>query len=95
MGTTTLILVLVFLLLLVMNVPIAVSIAMAAFVAILAEGINPSVMMSLKMANGVNSFALLAIPFFILSGHLMGRPVRAKGCPAFPPGPAENSTLVG
>jgi tripartite ATP-independent transporter DctM subunit len=73
MGTTTLILVLVFVLLLVMNVPVAVSIAMAAFVAILAEGINPSVMMALKMANGVNSFALLAIPFFILSGHLMGR----------------------
>ena len=73
MGATTIILVLVFVLLLVMNVPIAVSIAMAAFVAIFAEGIDPSVMMATKMANGVNSFALLAIPFFILSGHLMGR----------------------
>ena len=78
MGATTIILVSVFLLLLVMNVPIAVSIAMAAFVAILAEGIDPSVMMALKMANGVNSFALLAIPFFILSGHLMGRGGMAK-----------------
>ncbi len=73
MAVTALILVLVFVLLLVMNVPVAVSIAIAAFVAILAEGIDPSVMMALKMANGVNSFALLAIPFFILSGHLMGR----------------------
>ena len=73
MGTTTLILILVFILMLVLNVPVAVSIAMAAFVAILAEGINPSVMIAAKMANGVNSFALLAIPFFILSGHLMGR----------------------
>jgi len=73
MGATTIVLVLVFVLLLVMNVPIAVSIAMAAFVAIFAEGIDPSVMMATKMANGVNSFALLAIPFFILSGHLMGR----------------------
>ncbi len=73
MGATTIILVLVFVLLLVMNVPIAVSIAMAAFVAIFAEGIDPSVMMATKMANGVNSFALLAIPFFIFSGHLMGR----------------------
>ncbi|RKY12148.1 MAG: hypothetical protein DRP65_02120 [Planctomycetota bacterium] len=73
MGTTTIILVLVFVLLLVMNVPIAVSIAMAALVAIFAEGIDPSVMLATKMANGVNSFALLAIPFFILSGHLMGR----------------------
>ncbi len=73
MGPTTLILVFVFVLLLVMNVPVAVSIAMAAFVAILAEGIDPSVMMAAKMANGVNSFALLAIPFFILSGQFMGR----------------------
>jgi tripartite ATP-independent transporter DctM subunit len=73
MGAVALVLVLVFVLLLVMNVPIAVSIAMAAFVAVLAEGVDPSVMLASKMANGVNSFALLAIPFFILSGHLMGR----------------------
>jgi len=78
MGTTTIILVLVFLLLLVMNVPIAVSIAMAAFVAIFAEGKAPSVMMATKMANGVNVYALLAIPSFILSGHLMGRGGMAK-----------------
>ncbi len=73
MGTTALILVAVFVILLVMNVPIAVSIALATFVAVLAEGANPSVVVAAKMANGVNSFALLAIPFFILSGHLMGR----------------------
>ena len=73
MGSVALVLVLIFVLLLVMNVPIAVAIAMAAFVAILAEGVDPSVMLATKMANGVNSFALLAIPFFILSGHLMGR----------------------
>ena len=68
-----LILVVMFLLLLVMNVPIAVSIAMASFVAILASGADPSIVVASKMANGVNSFALLAIPFFILSGHLMGK----------------------
>ena len=73
MGAVALVLVFVFVLLLVLNVPIAVAIAMAAFVAILAEGVDPSVMLATKMANGVNSFALLAIPFFILSGHLMGR----------------------
>ena len=42
MGAVALVLILVFVLLLVMNVPIAVSIAMAAFVAILAEGVDPS-----------------------------------------------------
>lgn len=67
------ILVVVFVLLLVMNVPIAVSIAMATFFAILVEGSDPTIMVASKMANGVNSFALLAIPFFILSGHFMGR----------------------
>lgn len=73
MGTVALILVAVFLVLLVMDVPIAVAIALSTFVAILAEGSDPSVVVAANMANGVNSFALLAIPFFILSGHLMGR----------------------
>ncbi len=73
MGVVALILVLVFILLLVMNVPIAVAITLAGFAAILAEGSDPSIMLASKMANGVHSFALLAIPFFILSGHLMGR----------------------
>ena len=73
MSMIALILVVMFLLLLVMNVPIAVSIAMASFFAILASGANPTIVVASKMANGVNSFALLAIPFFILSGHLMGK----------------------
>jgi tripartite ATP-independent transporter DctM subunit len=73
MGTVALILVLVFVLLLVMDVPIAVAIALSTFAAILAEGADPSVVVAANMANGVNKFSLLAIPFFILSGHLMGR----------------------
>ncbi len=73
MGTVALILIAVFILMLVMNVPIAVSIALASFFAIVAAGIDPTIVIASKMANGVNSFALLAIPFFILSGHLMGR----------------------
>lgn len=73
MGLTALLLVIVFVLLLVMNVPIAVSIALATFLAVLAEGADPSIILAAKMANGVNSFALLAIPFFILSGYLMGK----------------------
>lgn len=73
MGTIALILVSVFLVLLLMNVPIAVAITMASFVAILAEGSNPAVVLAGQMANGINSFSLLAIPFFILSGYLMGK----------------------
>jgi len=73
MELMTIIFVISFLLLIIINVPIAVSIALATFIAILAEGSDPSIVIAGKMANGVNSFALLAIPFFILSGHLMGR----------------------
>jgi len=73
MGAIALVLITVFILLLVLNVPIAVSIALATFFAVLAEGSDPSIVVAAKMANGVNSFALLAIPFFILSGHLMGK----------------------
>jgi tripartite ATP-independent transporter DctM subunit len=73
MGTIAIILIAVFVLLLIMNVPIAVAIAMAAFVAILAQGAQPGIVVASSMVNGVNSFTLLAIPFFILSGMLMGR----------------------
>ena len=73
MEVVALMLVIVFALLLVSNTPIAVAIALATFLAIFVEGSDPSIVVASKMANGVNSFALLAIPFFILSGHLMGK----------------------
>ncbi|MGJ8654669.1 MAG: TRAP transporter large permease [Opitutaceae bacterium] len=73
MGTVAVILIVTFIVLLLLDVPIAVAIALASFTAILAEGSDPTVVLAAKMANGVNSFALLAIPFFILSGHLMGK----------------------
>lgn len=73
MGTVALVLITVFVLLLVMHVPIAVAIALATFFAVLADGADPSIVVAAQMVNGVNSFALLAIPFFILAGHLMGK----------------------
>ncbi|MFD2257854.1 TRAP transporter large permease [Luteolibacter algae] len=73
MAEVALILVVVFVLLLFMNTPIAVAIGLATFAAVLLEGSDPTVVVAANMANGVNSFALLAIPFFILSGHLMGK----------------------
>ncbi|MBC2605266.1 TRAP transporter large permease [Pelagicoccus albus] len=68
-----LILVVVFAVLLFMNVPIAVAIAVASMLAMLIDGHDPSLMVASKMANGIDSFALLAIPFFIFSGLLMGK----------------------
>lgn len=67
------VLVVVFTVLLLMNVPIAVAIASATLLAMVINGHDASLMVASKMANGIDSFALLAIPFFILSGLLMGR----------------------
>jgi tripartite ATP-independent transporter DctM subunit len=59
--------------LLLIDVPIAVAIAMATFLCIYASGGDATYTVALKMANGIDSFTLLAIPFFILSGLLMGQ----------------------
>ena len=56
--------------LLVVGVPVAVSLAGASLLYILIDGMPPVVMIH-TMVNGVDSFPLLAIPFFILAGHLM------------------------
>ncbi len=66
-------LVLAFAVLLALKVPIGVAIAMATFLAILGTGGDPNYTIAMKMANGIDSFALLAIPFFIFSGLLMGK----------------------
>lgn len=63
-----------FVLLLCLNVPIAVAIGIATVLTILVAGDLPAlILVAQRMATGLDSFALLAIPFFILSGQLMGR----------------------
>ena len=56
--------------LLVTGVPVAVALGVASLIFIIMEGI-PSIVVLHNMVNGVNSFTLIAIPFFILAGHLM------------------------
>jgi tripartite ATP-independent transporter DctM subunit len=76
MISPVLILVLLFVLLLALNVPIAVAIGLATLAtASLAMGSFDiaAATIAQRMATGINSFSLLAIPFFILSGLLMGR----------------------
>ena len=73
MGSVALILIVAFTVLMVLDVPIAVAIALASFLAVIVEGSDPTVVTASRMAGGVNSFSLLAIPFFILAGQLMGR----------------------
>ena len=75
MEISVIILILSFIILLALNVPIAVSIALSTILTMLFT-INPVPALSTvaqQMTSGVNQFALLAIPFFILSGQFMGR----------------------
>ena len=68
------VLVISFVFMLLMNVPIAVSIGLSTFFTILVIGDIPAcIIIAQRMATGIDSFSLLAIPFFILSGLLMGR----------------------
>lgn len=53
-----------------LRVPIAFSLALASFAYILYSGLPPVLLMH-NMVNGMDSFPLLAIPFFILAGALM------------------------
>jgi len=63
-----------FVILLLLNVPIAFGLGISTVLAILTIGGIPAlVTVAQRMATGIDSFALLAIPFFILSGLLMGQ----------------------
>jgi len=74
MFEVAIVLVVGFSVLLVLDVPIWAALILASSLAIVAEGsADPTVLLASKIANGINNFALLAIPFFILSGNLMGR----------------------
>lgn len=73
MSSGLVILVTVFAALLLLEMPIAFVIGIASLLAAWSLGYD-SVLLSVArdMANGLDSFALLAIPFFILAGDLMG-----------------------
>lgn len=64
MTDVMLILIFSFVAMLMMNVPIGVAIALSTFFSILATGAEADYAVAMRMANGVDSFALLAVPFF-------------------------------
>lgn len=73
METQVLILIVSFVILLLMNVPIAICIGLSTFLTIFSLGDIPtSYIVAQRVSTGIASFPLLAIPFFILSGILMG-----------------------
>lgn len=75
MEISVLVLVVSFVILLALSVPIAISIGISTILTMLftIQSTPAITTVAQQMATGINSFALLAIPFFILSGQLMGR----------------------
>ncbi|MEW6122482.1 MAG: TRAP transporter large permease [Pseudomonadota bacterium] len=60
-----------FLGLMLIGVPVALALAGASLVYIVVTGTAPDVVIAQRMIAGVESFPLLAVPFFILAGNLM------------------------
>ncbi|MBB3649603.1 TRAP-type C4-dicarboxylate transport system permease large subunit [Rhizobium sp. BK619] len=60
-----------FLVLMLVGVPVAISMAVASVLYIVLYGIAPDIIVAQRMIAGVESFPLLAVPFFILAGNLM------------------------
>jgi tripartite ATP-independent transporter DctM subunit len=74
MEISGLLLIITFFVLLFLNIPISFSIGLATLVTMLfsIDFVPAVTTIAQRMIGGVNSFALLAIPFFILSGLIMG-----------------------
>jgi tripartite ATP-independent transporter DctM subunit len=73
MTIEVIILIIAFFSLLLLNVPIAICIGLSTVITIAAIGGLPAgYLVAQRMSTGIGSFPLLAIPFFIFSGILMG-----------------------
>ena len=73
MELSILILVVSFIILLVLNVPVAFCMGISTALAFIMMDLPAASAEAHKIATGIDSFSLLAIPFFILSGILMGQ----------------------
>ncbi|CDZ41552.1 TRAP transporter large permease [Neorhizobium galegae] len=60
-----------FLALLMIGSPVAVSMAVASLLYLVIYGVAPDIIAAQRMIAGVESFPLIAVPFFILAGNLM------------------------
>jgi TRAP-type C4-dicarboxylate transport system permease large subunit len=60
-----------FLFLMVIGAPVAVSMATASLLYLVFYGVAPDIIAAQRMIAGVESFPLLAVPFFIMAGNLM------------------------
>ena len=65
-----LIMILLLLVLMVIGVPVALALALSSLAFVITNGMPPIIVLA-NMVNGINSFPLIAVPFFILAGNLM------------------------
>ena len=73
MSLVLIVLIVSFVTLLAVNVPVAFAIGISTMLGMLATGELPAfLLVAQRMATGIDNFTLLAIPFFILAGLLMG-----------------------
>lgn len=67
------ILMITFIVLIFLNIPIAFALAIACLLALLTDPVLPLTLIPQRVFNGLDSFPLLAIPFFILAGAIMDK----------------------
>jgi TRAP-type C4-dicarboxylate transport system permease large subunit len=53
------------------GIPVAIAMAGSSLIFVMATGMVPDFVVIHRMVNGIDSFPLLAVPFFILAGNLM------------------------
>ena len=53
------------------GIPVAIAMAGASLIYVLVSGNTPDYVVIHRMVNGIDSFPLLAVPFFIMAGNLM------------------------
>ena len=68
-----LLVIIVFTILLMLNMPIAFTIGISASMYILQQPMLPFSLTVQRMVTGTQAFPLLAVPFFVLAGHIMNR----------------------
>ncbi|ADQ14341.1 TRAP transporter large permease [Halanaerobium hydrogeniformans] len=61
-----------FLIMLVIRIPIAFALGLSSMFTAFYVGLSPMVIVQ-QMVSGINSFSLMAIPFFIIAGEIMGK----------------------
>ncbi|ABR49657.1 TRAP dicarboxylate transporter, DctM subunit [Alkaliphilus metalliredigens QYMF] len=61
-----------FLIFMLLGIPVAVAIGLASFVVLIKEGM-PVLVMVQRMFAGTDTFALIAVPFFILAGDILAK----------------------